>query len=174
MRQVYFLDNTGQYHAIPWTGATGPMPCFTDRHVTALNRIRRQSGLRPRHDRELAEILIYDVLMVHEPTSAWQTVPKKVLNERSRTDRNADMARRDREGVEPSLVKIRAPEPVAGDEAKERTGTVMEIGAAAVARARAERRADATADTVAPARRLGAKHTGLYGDLAALSDEQAT
>ncbi|NEK86952.1 transposase [Blastococcus saxobsidens] len=188
MRQVYFLDEDGQYQVIPWTGATGPMPCFTDRHVTALNRIRRESGMRPRHDSELVEILIQDVLTVHEPSSTWQTVPKKVLNDRSRTQRNWEMARRDREAVDLPAdddhpVEAEGQEEAATDAELSRPGsglsskppaTVTAIGTAAVADARARKRQNATVGTVVPAARLGAKRGSTYGDLAALTDEEPT
>jgi transposase InsO family protein len=188
MRQVYFLDEDGQYQVIPWTGATGPMPCFTDRHVAALNRIRRGSGMRPRHDSELVEILVQDVLMVHEPSSTWQTVPKKILNDRSRTQRNWEMASRDREAVglatdnghhapieagdqEPDVADMTAP---AADSTDQPPATVTAIGTAAVAEARAQKRRNAAVGTVVPAERLGAKRGSAYGDLAALTGENST
>ena len=96
LRQVFLLDQNGDYQTLTWTGATRYTPCFNDRHAAALAALRRSRGISAHSQEQLNEILLTEILAVHEPVENWPTLSKAARKEISRRKRQETMAERDR------------------------------------------------------------------------------
>lgn len=170
LRRVFFLDKDGVYQTLTWTGATKFTPCFNDRHAAALFKLRRERGIAPHSQDQLAEILLTEVLGVHERVEGWKTLSKTARKEISKRTRQESLVTRDQagSGIEPFADTVRAQEdPDELDDMDEQAPALAVLG-----RARARRRAavtpPATQAGIAPAQRLGSS-TPMFGfDAAAL------
>lgn len=99
LRRVFFLDKDGNYQPLIWVAASRHTPCFSDRHATALFRVLRDRNISPTNQNELAEILLRDILRVHEPVENWPTLPAKTRKEMSRRRREEELLVRDQDSV---------------------------------------------------------------------------
>ncbi len=98
LRRVFFLDRDGVYQPLTWVGASRNTPCFNDRHAAALTSLRIKHGIGVMDQDALAEILLSEILAVHEPVENWPTLsPKgrKIIKDRSRLQRQQQMVERD-------------------------------------------------------------------------------
>jgi hypothetical protein len=98
LRRVFLLDRDGVYQPLTWVGASRHTPCFNDRHAAALTTLRTQRGIAIHDQDTLAEILLSEILAVHEPVTDWPTLsPKarKMIKDRSRLQRQEQMVERD-------------------------------------------------------------------------------
>ncbi|MDP9417446.1 MAG: Mu transposase C-terminal domain-containing protein [Actinomycetota bacterium] len=103
LRRVFFLDRNGVYQSLTWISASRHTPCFNDRHAAALTALRRKRGIAVHNQDALAEILLTEILAVHEPVADWPTlsgaareaIGKRKRQEASRVKRQERMVERD-------------------------------------------------------------------------------
>ncbi|WNV74454.1 transposase [Geodermatophilus sp. DSM 44513] len=98
LRRVFFLDRNGVYQPLTWVGASRHTPCFNDRHAAALTSLRTKRGISVLDQEALAEILLTEILAVHEPVADWPTLSgtaRKAIRDRSRLQRQEQMVERD-------------------------------------------------------------------------------
>jgi hypothetical protein len=185
LRRVFFLDRNGDYQPLTWVGASRHTPCFNDRHAAALTALRTQRGIGVFDQHALAEILLTEILAVHERVENWPTLtPKarKAIRDRSRLQRQQQMVERDQatSGVVPfpdffdDSADSADFSPAVGEPdgpTQEPAGSVSPVTALDTARARKNATQVTPADqgSVAPAPRLGASKKNPFGlDAAAL------
>lgn len=103
LRRVFFLDADGRYQTLRWIAGSQNTPCFNDRHAAELTQLRRQRNIAEHQQEQLADILLTEVLAVHEPVSQWPTLSAQARKELSRRHRQEQMVERDQaaSGVEP-------------------------------------------------------------------------
>lgn len=103
LRRVFILDRDGIYQPLTWIAASRHTPCFNDRHAAALARLRRERHIAVLNQDALAEILLSEILAVHEPVVDWPTlspaarkaIGKRTQTEASRRKRQQQMVERD-------------------------------------------------------------------------------
>ena len=98
LRRVFFLDRDGVYQPLTWIGASRHTPCFNDRHAATLTSLRTKRGIAIHDQDALAEILLSEVLAVHEPVATWPTLSgtaRKAIRDRSRHQRQEQKVERD-------------------------------------------------------------------------------
>ncbi|RBY96716.1 hypothetical protein DQ237_08920 [Blastococcus sp. TF02-8] len=168
LRRVFLLDADGVYQPLTWGGASRHTPCFNDRHAAALTSLRRKRGIAPHDQDALAEILLSEILAVHEPVTQWPTLSgtaRRAIRERSRLQRQQQMVERDQaaSGV-PPFVDSFDGDPDGGPEDPP-VRPVSPVTALDEARARknAAQVAPEHQDGVAAAPRLGGQTKSLLG-----------
>lgn len=152
LRRVWFIDENGVQHDLPWVGITGEFPAFSDRHIKAL-RNRVGGDLKRIDSAYLAEVLLTQVLPVRDG-EGW------VVNG-ERVDANASKHARDLELAAADAAKYAAPPPA----------PTAEPAKALEDKRRARREAATTATPAATEQRTRVSG-GMFGDMAELIPEQ--
>ena len=143
--------------------------------AAALTSLRRKQGIAIHDQDALAEILLSEVLAVHEPVADWPTLSPKarrIIKDRSRLQRQEQMVERDQaaSGVPPFAESFDDSDET-DEPTTEAARPVSPVTALDTARARknANQVAPSDQDAVAPAPRLGGGKKPLFGfDAAAL------
>ncbi|WUA12813.1 hypothetical protein OG225_43355 (plasmid) [Nocardia sp. NBC_01377] len=97
-RTVFFQDpRTHVWEPLRWTGLPDhdEVPCFGDARVRETLTAARNSGLRPRSDRELLPVLL-ELLGAHVPVRDWPSMPKARRIDLAREDTQRAAAAADR------------------------------------------------------------------------------